>query len=90
MAFNVKILSVDDDVGQVEVEFEDTSSGVVHQMGVVLTEEFASESDLLDYLAQNWPFEVFTQRGKPKANRYVEVKKLVLIKKNITGRVQNP
>ena len=88
MAFNVTILQLDDETGNALVEFEDTSSNTIVKMGVYIPEEFIDEASILDFLVTLWPYADFIQRGKPPADRHKEPKKIVGVKKNITGRVQ--
>ena len=88
MANRVTILSIDDETGNALVLFEDDSNGITFRMGVSIPEEFADEAAVLDYVASQWPYEEFSQKGKQPANRHVEAKKIIGVAKNITGRVQ--
>ncbi len=88
MAFNMTILSIDEEGSRGRVLFEDTSSGVTKKMSFYIPEEVGpDEAAVLDYVASLWPYEEFTQRGKAPADRQKEMKKIVGQTKNITGRV---
>lgn len=89
MAKNVTIESVDDETNFAQAIYSDTSSGIEFRVSMALPEDFASESDLLDYLASQWPHEIFAQRGKAAADRHTRVKGIVGTRQNITGRVRN-
>lgn len=88
MANKVTILSIDDGTGNALVLFEDDSSNISFRMGIYIPEEFDDETAVLDYVATLWPYEEFTQKGKAPAARHVQVKNIIGVAKNITGRVQ--
>lgn len=89
MAKNATILSVDEENQFVEVLYED-DGGASYQTAIPLDQEFSDEESLLDHIANFWPHEIFAQKAKPPANRHVEAKKNVGVKKNITARVRIP
>ena len=87
MAFNVTILSVDDENSQVQVLFEDTSALTSVEMGIGLPDEYLTETELLDWVSRAWPYTVFVIRGKAPVDRHTSVKGVLGVPKNITGRV---